>query len=75
MGLKVRLCLCLLLAFAVLSSARNIISPSGNNNIDEMVGDGRSLMAVSVNDYSEPSANRGHDPRSKGGGGGGGRKG
>ncbi|XP_044467938.1 protein PSY3-like [Mangifera indica] len=72
MALKVRLCLCLLLAFAMLSSARNFISLSGNNNIDEVVG--RSLMGVSVDDYGEPSANRGHDPSRNKGGGGGGRK-
>ncbi|KAJ4725563.1 Alternative NAD(P)H dehydrogenase [Melia azedarach] len=79
MGLGFRLCLCLLLAFAVISSARNTVFLSGKDHHDEMgigIGmGGRSFMASSLDDYGEPSANRGHDPPSRGGRGGGGRKG
>ncbi|EEF36777.1 protein PSY3 [Ricinus communis] len=68
----VGLCFCLLLVFALLSSARNPI-PISENGI-ALANTGRSLKAM-LNDYSEPSANQGHDPRSKDGnnnGGGGG---
>ncbi|KAL6200353.1 hypothetical protein ACLB2K_030135 [Fragaria x ananassa] len=64
----IRLCLSLLLAFAMVSSAsRNTIHPfpvSVSDN-DEMVMtmERRSLMAR-LNDYDDPTANSGHDPPS-----------
>ncbi|CAB4282257.1 unnamed protein product [Prunus armeniaca] len=56
-----RLCLCLLLAFALISSARNNIPFSDDEVVAPM--EGRSLM-VRTDDYSDPTANRGHDPSS-----------
>ncbi|KAL6275641.1 hypothetical protein ACE6H2_019242 [Prunus campanulata] len=56
-----RLCLCLLLAFALISSARNNIPFSDDEVVVAM--EGRSLM-VRTEDYSDPTANRGHDPSS-----------
>ncbi|XP_034886867.1 protein PSY3 [Populus alba] len=59
MAFGVRLCLCLLLVFAVISSARNTISFSDNEMV--LAVKGRSLK-MTLNDYGEPTANRGHDP-------------
>ncbi|XP_024463733.1 protein PSY3 [Populus trichocarpa] len=59
MAFGVRLCLCLLLVFAVISSARNTISFSDNELA--LAVKGRSLK-MTLNDYGEPMANRGHDP-------------
>ncbi|KAM5583206.1 hypothetical protein ABKV19_003221 [Rosa sericea] len=62
----IRLCLSLLLAFAVVSSAsRNTIDPFSVSDNDEMVMtmEGRSLMAR-LDDYGDTTANRGHDPPS-----------
>ncbi|KAL4340173.1 hypothetical protein GQ457_08G001380 [Hibiscus cannabinus] len=68
MGFEVKLCFFLLFTLAVFSSARNTISISGDEIL--LAGEGRSLM-MSIDDYNEPSANRGHDPpsRTRGGGG------
>ncbi|KAK9998347.1 hypothetical protein SO802_017950 [Lithocarpus litseifolius] len=71
MAIGARLCLCLLFAFVIMCSARNTIFLSGNEMV-QLASEGRSL--VMTDDYSEPSANRGHDP-SRNRGGGGGRKG
>ncbi|KAK2640717.1 hypothetical protein Ddye_022480 [Dipteronia dyeriana] len=77
MGFAARLCLCLLLVFTIVASASartSTISFSGN---DQMVLVGGRSLKVLIDDYGEPSANRGHDPpRSRGAGGssGGGRK-
>ncbi|KAB5520575.1 hypothetical protein DKX38_024894 [Salix brachista] len=60
MASGVRLCLCLLLVFAVISSARNTISIFSDNEMD-LAMKGRSLK-VTLNDYGDPIANRGHDP-------------
>ncbi|KAK8619819.1 hypothetical protein V6N13_066321 [Hibiscus sabdariffa] len=68
MGFEVKLCFFLLFTLAVFSSARNTISISGDQIL--LAGEGRSLM-TSIDDYNEPSANRGHDPPSRTGGGGG----
>ncbi|XP_009338922.2 protein PSY3 [Pyrus x bretschneideri] len=74
-----RLCVCLLLAFAVISSAQNTVLFSDDEVVMAMEMEGRSLR-VTTNDYDDPTANRGHDPsafassRVKSGGGGG-RKG
>ncbi|OMO84363.1 hypothetical protein CCACVL1_10856 [Corchorus capsularis] len=63
---------------AVFSSARNTNIPPSLSAGDEInvFTEGRSLMA-SLEDYNEPTANRGHDPpsRSIGGGGGNGGRG
>ncbi|KAL9404764.1 hypothetical protein Peur_001736 [Populus x canadensis] len=75
MAFGVRLCLCLLLVFAVISSARNTISFSDNEMA--LAIKGRSLK-ITLNDYGDPIANRGHDPSQRNknwGGSGGGRKG
>ncbi|CAK7330567.1 unnamed protein product [Dovyalis caffra] len=75
MTFGVRLCLCLLLVFAVTSSARNTISFSDNEVA--LAVKGRSLK-MTLNDYGDPIANRGHDPSQRNknwGGNGGGRKG
>ncbi|KAF9665809.1 hypothetical protein SADUNF_Sadunf16G0162300 [Salix dunnii] len=57
-----RLCLCLLLVFVVISSARNTISVfSDADNEMALAVKGRSLK-VTLNDYGDPVANRGHDP-------------
>ncbi|XP_068310147.1 protein PSY3-like [Pyrus communis] len=57
-----QLCLCLLLAFAVISSsARNTILFSDDELVVAMEMEGRSLR-VTTNDYNDPTANRGHDP-------------
>ncbi|XVE59432.1 hypothetical protein DITRI_Ditri05aG0046200 [Diplodiscus trichospermus] len=68
MGFGVKLCFFLLFTLAIFSSARNTISVSGDQEI-VFAAEERSLMA-SIEDYSEPTANRGHDPpsRSRGGG-------
>ncbi|XP_068644529.1 protein PSY3-like [Aristolochia californica] len=70
----VALCCCLFFAMALVSSARNTVTITGV----ETGPTGRSLLA-SLNDYSDPSANKGHEPHepkanSGGGGGGGGRR-
>ncbi|KAF5199849.1 hypothetical protein FRX31_010557 [Thalictrum thalictroides] len=51
------------------ASSRNSILIQGNEAMELEVGEsgGRSLKAV-VDDYSDPSANKGHDPKNKGGG-------
>ncbi|KAK9940795.1 hypothetical protein M0R45_017436 [Rubus argutus] len=60
-----RMCLSLLLAFAVVSSAsRNAIPFSVQDNEMVMTMEGMRSLKVSLNDYSEPTANRGHDPPS-----------
>ncbi|KAG6792998.1 hypothetical protein POTOM_002167 [Populus tomentosa] len=76
MAFGVRLCLCLLLVFAVISSARITISFSDNEMA--LAIKGRSLKTTTLNDYGDPVANRGHDPSQRNknwGGSGGGRKG
>ncbi|XWS74008.1 hypothetical protein CRYUN_Cryun02cG0178600 [Craigia yunnanensis] len=75
MGFGVKLCFFLLFTLAIFSSARNTISLSGNEIM--LAAEGRSLMA-SIEDYSEPMANHGHDPPSRtrtSGGNGGGHRG
>ncbi|KAL9367649.1 hypothetical protein Peur_038848 [Populus x canadensis] len=75
MAFGVRLCLFLLLVFAVISSARNTISFSDYEMA--LAIKGRSLK-ITLNDYGDPIANRGHDPSQRNknwGGSGGGRKG
>ncbi|RXH84870.1 hypothetical protein DVH24_041638 [Malus domestica] len=74
-----QLCVCLLLAFAVISSARNTVLFSDDEVVMAMKMEGRSLR-VTTNDYDDPTANRGHDPSAFApsrvrSGGGGGRKG
>ncbi|CAN6692992.1 unnamed protein product [Malus baccata var. baccata] len=74
-----RLCVCFLLAFAVISSARNTVLFSDDEVVMAMKMEGRSLR-VTTNDYDDPTANRGHDPSAFApsrvrSGGGGGRKG
>uniref|UniRef100_A0A6N2L3D4 Uncharacterized protein n=1 Tax=Salix viminalis TaxID=40686 RepID=A0A6N2L3D4_SALVM len=59
MAFGVRLCLCLLLVFAVISSARNTISFSDNEMASAIKG--RSLK-MTLSDYGDPMANSGHDP-------------
>ncbi|GMI84099.1 hypothetical protein like AT1G07175 [Hibiscus trionum] len=71
MGFEVKLCFFLLFTLAVFSSARNTISISGDE-ISSVV-EGRFL--ASIEDYNEPSANRGHDPPSRTGARGGGGNG
>ncbi|CAL5333325.1 unnamed protein product [Camellia sinensis] len=71
MGVGLRLWLCLLFCFAILSSARNTISLSEDKVamvVEAM--EGRSLT-MNLNDYNEASANSQHNPKTKGGGGGG----
>ncbi|XP_039028497.1 protein PSY3-like [Hibiscus syriacus] len=70
MGSEVKLCFFLLFTLVVFSSARNTISVSGNEIV--LAAEERSLI-VSIQDYNEPSANRGHDPPSSTRGGGSGR--
>ncbi|XP_022756629.1 protein PSY3-like [Durio zibethinus] len=76
MGFGVKLWFSFLFTLVIVSSARNTISVSGEEIV--LAAEGRSLMA-SIEDYSEPTANRGHDPlsrtRSSSGINGGGRKG
>lgn len=48
-------------------SVHAFVTITGNENVLNTVR--RSLKAVRLDDYSEPSANRGHDPRNGGGGG------
>ncbi|KAK0603996.1 hypothetical protein LWI29_011012 [Acer saccharum] len=75
MGFGGRLCLCLLLVFTIVASVSariNTISFSGN---DQMVLMGGRSLKVSIDDYGEPSANRGHDPPRSRGAGGNGRRG
>ncbi|KAJ6964823.1 protein PSY3-like [Populus alba x Populus x berolinensis] len=60
MAFGVRLCLCLLLVFSVISSARITISFSDNEMA--LAIKGRSLKTTTLNDYGDPVANRGHDP-------------
>ncbi|CAN6696217.1 unnamed protein product [Malus baccata var. baccata] len=76
-----QLCLCLLLAFAVISSpARNTILFSGMPpymSLSTYIYFNHLLVFEgTTNDYNDPTANRGHDPspassrvKSKGGGG------
>ncbi|KAF8402632.1 hypothetical protein HHK36_010721 [Tetracentron sinense] len=71
MGVGLRLWWCLLFASAIICSARNTFSFSGNEMTEKM--EGRSLKTI-TEDYNDPSANRGHDPRNKFGGSSGGRK-
>ncbi|KAK9153966.1 hypothetical protein Sjap_001446 [Stephania japonica] len=59
-------CFVLSLASLCCSARHTTVSFSGN----EIAMQGRSLMAVRTNDYNDPSANRGHDPRTRGGVGG-----
>ncbi|KAL1829031.1 hypothetical protein ACET3Z_007443 [Daucus carota] len=56
--------LCLFLVFASSCYARNTMFLSG-----EEVKVGRSLKMIGVDDYSDATANHGHDPRNKPGGG------
>ncbi|XP_050368232.1 protein PSY3-like [Argentina anserina] len=62
----IRLCLSLLLAFAVISSAStNTIDSFSVSENDEMVMTmGARSLKVRINDYEDPTANRGHDPPS-----------
>ncbi|OVA02717.1 hypothetical protein BVC80_9093g60 [Macleaya cordata] len=73
---RLRFWWCIFFAFAIISSssARNIVSLSAGNYY-EMVVQGRSLKAM-TDDYDGPTANKGHDPRNRGGSasGGGNRK-
>ncbi|KAL5748105.1 hypothetical protein ACOSP7_025140 [Xanthoceras sorbifolium] len=71
MGFEARLWLSFLLILAIVSSSGsariNVVSLSGK----EMVLMGGRSLKVNLDDYGEPSANRGHDPpRSRGVGGG-----
>ncbi|KAL5995566.1 hypothetical protein ACLOJK_025630 [Asimina triloba] len=59
--------------------ARNHVSFSGKEEIMLMGWPGRSLKAVGLDDYNDPTANQGHDPRTRvspdpGSGSGSGRK-
>ncbi|KAK9280227.1 hypothetical protein L1049_013914 [Liquidambar formosana] len=75
MGLRLPLCWCLVFAFALAiaaSSARNTFSLPGDEMM--MVATAGRSLKVSTDDYGDPSANRGHDPRNRVGGSGGGRK-
>ncbi|KAL6203428.1 hypothetical protein ACLB2K_027128 [Fragaria x ananassa] len=64
----IRLCLSLLLAFAILSSAsRNTIHPfsvSVSDNDEMVMRMERRYLMARLNDYDDPTANRGHDPPS-----------
>ncbi|XP_057483614.1 protein PSY3 [Actinidia eriantha] len=77
MGDGLRLWLCFIFCLAIYCSVRNTISLSDNQiSVISEAQEGRSLR-VKLNDYSEASANHGHDPsRTKTGGTGstGGRK-
>ncbi|KAB1225625.1 hypothetical protein CJ030_MR6G003730 [Morella rubra] len=69
MAIGARLCFCLLLSFAITSCSARMGEYALVNEI-MLATEGRSLMAVRVDDYEEPSANRGHDPpktRARGG--------
>ncbi|OAY61059.1 hypothetical protein MANES_01G160300v8 [Manihot esculenta] len=63
MGLRVGLCLCLVLVFAVLCDGRYTIS--GSENEMAMLGIGGRSLKVTLNDYNGPKANQGHDPPSR----------
>ncbi|KAI4318212.1 hypothetical protein L6164_026004 [Bauhinia variegata] len=66
-------CFCIILAFFLVCSARNQILFADHEGSANIVG--RSLK-MSLDDYSAPTANRGHDPtRNRAGAGNGGRKG
>ncbi|CBI15938.3 hypothetical protein AAG906_032520 [Vitis piasezkii] len=68
MGFGNRLWWCVFFASFLICTARNtLIFP-----VDEEAAGavGRRLKAVSTDDYSDPSANKGHDPRNRIGGGG-----
>ncbi|XP_010650892.1 protein PSY3 isoform X2 [Vitis vinifera] len=67
MGFGNRLWWCVFFASFLICTARNtLIFPD-----EEAAGAvGRRLKAVSTDDYSDPSANKGHDPRNRIGGGG-----
>ncbi|MBA0784297.1 hypothetical protein Gotri_001885 [Gossypium trilobum] len=63
MSFKAKLCFVLLFAFTILSSAPKAISISSGDEI-LIATEERSLIA-NIEDYSEPTANRGHDPASR----------
>ncbi|KAF6170429.1 hypothetical protein GIB67_014359 [Kingdonia uniflora] len=69
--------LLLLLSLGILwSSAQKNIIPHSAYNINNSLARnrmemGRRSLGASLNDYSDPSANKGHDPKNKGGGDGG----
>ncbi|KAI4305290.1 hypothetical protein L6164_028662 [Bauhinia variegata] len=74
MAFQIRFCFCILFAFFLVCSARNTILFSDDDEGSANIV-GRSLK-MSLEDYGEPTANRGHDPsRNRNGAGWGGRRG
>ncbi|KAL2898659.1 Protein PSY2 [Bienertia sinuspersici] len=67
---KIWFFLFLLVSILLCASARNTFFASD----EEIVGKARMLRTYYLNDYDNPSANRGHDPGNRMGGGGGGRR-
>ncbi|KAF5744496.1 protein PSY3-like isoform X2 [Tripterygium wilfordii] len=65
MSLGVRLCLFLLLALSVVSSASDTLVSGNKMALSVVEPAGRSLRVI-VKDYDDPSANRGHDPPQSG---------
>ncbi|XP_017645351.1 protein PSY3-like [Gossypium arboreum] len=68
MSFKAKLCFFLLFTLTIVSSACKAISISSDEIL--IATKERSLVA-NIEDYSEPTANRGHDPTSRARGGGG----
>ncbi|KAL4189728.1 hypothetical protein AMTRI_Chr08g166820 [Amborella trichopoda] len=64
----------LLVVVVVVVEARSGSFMPGEKKVEEleiMMEEGRRELIANTDDYTDPSANRGHDPKSKGGGGGG----
>ncbi|KAB2050426.1 hypothetical protein E1A91_A13G257800v1 [Gossypium mustelinum] len=69
MSFKAKLCFFLLFTLTIVSSACKAISISSGDEI--LIATKERSLVANIEDYSEPTANRGHDPTSRARSGGG----